>query len=280
MMEQEKDEKTIEKLVSVIIPTYNRKATLKRAICSVICQTYTNWELIIVDDGSTDGTEELVHDFISEKIYYIKSEVNQGVCKTRNIGIKHAKGDYIAFLDSDDEWTIDKLEKQLNEMHRKGTKVAYCRFSRLYQDGKSVIKPPKSRTEDLEGDLFYPLLLGNFIGTPTMIIAKDVLEEIGGFEESIKNLEDYELILRIAKKFYIAFTDEVLVHTYAQDDSIDIDLFQGFFSKKYLLELYHDEYQRLGIYEIVLAQTLKIGELAKRIKANELIQKGLKKELK
>ena len=81
-----------EGLVSVIIPTYNREATLKRAILSVIRQTYTNWELIIVDDGSTDGTEELVHNFISEKIHYIKSEVNQGVSKARNRGSRHAKG--------------------------------------------------------------------------------------------------------------------------------------------------------------------------------------------
>ena len=261
---------TKEGLVSVIIPTYNRETTLKRAILSVIHQTYTDWELIIVDDGSTDGTEALVRSFISEKIHYIKSEVNQGVCKTRNIGIKHAKGEYIALLDSDDEWVADKLEKQLAQMQQKGTKVVYCRFSRMYENDNEKISiiPPIERKENLEGDLFYELLLGNFIGAPTMVIAKDVLEEVGGFNEELMNLEDYELILRIAKEFYIAFTDEVLVHTYAQNDGINTNIYYAFFSKKYLLELYREEYQRLGIYEIVLDQTLQIGELAKKYKAN------------
>lgn len=263
---------TKEGLVSVIIPTYNRETTLKRAILSVIHQTYTDWELIIVDDGSTDGTEALVRSFISEKIHYIKSEVNQGVCKTRNIGIKHAKGEYIALLDSDDEWVADKLEKQLAQMQQKGTKVVYCRFSRMYENDNEKISiiPPIERKENLEGDLFYELLLGNFIGAPTIVIAKDVLEEVGGFNEELMNLEDYELILRIAKEFYIAFTDEVLVHTYAQSDGMNTNLYYGFFSKKYLLELYREEYQRLGIYEIVLAQILQIGELAKKHKANQI----------
>lgn len=273
MINQIENIESEEGLVSVIIPTYNRETTLKRAILSIIRQTYTNWELIIVDDGSTDGTEELVRNFISEKIHYIKFEVNQGVSKARNRGIRHAKGEYVAFLDSDDEWVVDKLEMQLKVMKQKGTKVVYCRFSRLFEDGESYIVPANHQIKYLEGDLFYQLLVNNFIGTPTMVIAKDVLEEIGGFDENLQNLEDYELILRVAKDFYIAFVDEVLVHTYAQKDSINVNLFYVFNSQKYLLELYREEYQNMGIYEEKLAETLAIGEMAKNMKINELTQK-------
>lgn len=261
-----------EGLVSVVIPTYNRKATLERAILSVLSQTYTDWELIIVDDGSTDGTEELVEKYISERIHYIKSEVNQGVSKTRNIGIRHAKGEYVAFLDSDDEWVAEKLEKQLKTMQEKGTKVVYCRFSRQYGEEGTEIMPHMERTEKLEGDIFYELLLGNYIGTPTMLIARDILEEVGGFNEELRNLEDYELILRIAKDFYIAFTEEILVHTYALNDSINVNLNYMFIAKKYLLELYREEYQRLGVYELVLSQMLELGELAKKIRISDIIK--------
>lgn len=253
-------------LVSIIIPTYNREKTLERAILSVMNQTYKEWELIIIDDGSSDGTKELVSKYVSPKVHYIKLEMNQGVCKSRNIGIKYAKGGYVAFLDSDDEWVADKLEKQMKELEQKGTKVAYCRFSRNYGNDKVTITPNFDYNGNLEGDIFYELLLGNFIGAPTMIIAKDILEEVGGFNENLMNLEDYELILRIAKDFYIAFTNEVLVHTYAQNDSININLYHGFFARKYLLELYREEYERMGVYEIVLKRVLEIGELAQKMK--------------
>lgn len=213
----------------------------------------------------------MVKNYISERVRYIKSEVNQGVCKTRNIGIKHAKGEYVAFLDSDDEWVADKLEKQLKDMQEKGTKVVYCRFSRKYGEEEIKVISKMEQTEKLEGDIFYELLLGNYIGTPTLVIAKDILEEVGGFNEELMSLEDYELILRIAKDFYIAFTDEILVHTYALKDGINANPYYGFFTKKYLLELYCEEYQRLGIYKQVLEHVLEYGGLA--IKVSELKNK-------
>ena len=128
------------------------------------------------------------------------------------------------------------------------------------------------RTEKLEGDIFYELLLGNYIGTPTMLIARDILEEVGGFNEDLRNLEDYELILRIAKDFYIAFAEEILVHTYALNDSINVNLNYMFIAKKYLLELYREEYQRLGVYELVLSQMLELGELAKKIRISNIMK--------
>ena len=99
--------------VSIIIPTYNREQLLGRAIKSVLAQTYQDFELIIVDDGSTDNTERLVKSFNSEKTRYIRHRKNKGPAAARNTGIRSAKGDYIAFQDSDDEWMPEKLEKQM-----------------------------------------------------------------------------------------------------------------------------------------------------------------------
>ena len=100
--------------VSVIIPTYNRAKLIKRSILSVLNQTYQNFEIIVVDDGSADDTKSVVESFNNPKIRYIRHDINKGQSAARNTGIKNAKGKYIAFQDSDDEWLPEKLEKQMS----------------------------------------------------------------------------------------------------------------------------------------------------------------------
>lgn len=104
----------MEVLISVVVPTYNRSELIKRTIDSVLAQTYTNFELIIVDDASTDNTEDIVNEYHDDRIKFIKLNENSKGTKPRNMGIKESKGDYIALLDSDDEWLPNKLESQLN----------------------------------------------------------------------------------------------------------------------------------------------------------------------
>ena len=115
----------IKDLVSVIIPTYNRAHLIKRSAESVLNQTYTNLELIIVDDGSTDDTEEVVKTLNDNRVTYIK-QPNQGACAARNNGIDHAKGEFIAFQDSDDVWHEDKLEKQIKCLKETGADFCFC----------------------------------------------------------------------------------------------------------------------------------------------------------
>ena len=100
------------KLISVVIPTYNRKKQLPECIRSVLAQTYRNIEVLVVDDASTDGTEELFHEIEDPRLHYLRYETNRGACYARNYGAKRAKGELIAFQDSDDTWYEDKLEKQ------------------------------------------------------------------------------------------------------------------------------------------------------------------------
>ena len=112
-VQQSGKESVMETMVSIIIPTYNRANVIKRAIDSVLRQTYDSYEVVVVDDGSTDETESVIAGIQDARIRYIALKENQGVAHARNIGIREARYDYIAFLDSDDEWLLDKLELQM-----------------------------------------------------------------------------------------------------------------------------------------------------------------------
>ncbi len=112
--------------ISVVIPSYNRATLIGRAIESVLQQTYSNIEIIVVDDASTDETESVVKRIKNDKLHYIKLKKNGGACKARNVGIRASKGEYIAFLDSDDIWNTDKLEKQMKILQEKKAKVVAC----------------------------------------------------------------------------------------------------------------------------------------------------------
>ena len=120
-------------LISVIIPTYNRAHLIKRSAQSVLNQTYKNLELIIVDDGSTDNTKEVIDSLNDERIVYVKQE-NHGVSSARNTGINVANGKYIAFQDSDDIWHSDKLEKQINTLKQNNADIVFCKiFKQFYR---------------------------------------------------------------------------------------------------------------------------------------------------
>ena len=122
-------------LVSVIMPSYNTAEYIKQSIQSVIDQTYTNWELIIVDDCSTDNTDEMVKSIDEVRIIYLKNEKNSGAAVSRNRALKEAKGKWIAFLDSDDLWLPEKLEKQLHFMKSNGYAFSYTNYYEIDQNG-------------------------------------------------------------------------------------------------------------------------------------------------
>lgn len=199
-------------MISVIIPTYNRAETIGAAIESVLRQTEKGLEIIVVDDGSTDHTESLLSMWI-DKIHYIKVEHRGLPARTRNIGIQRAKGEYIAFLDSDDTWREDKIERQL-ALFEKNDSVglvcsnAYCTSS--YPGKNLEVYFPNAVKK--QGFLLWDLIETNFIITSTVMVRRATLEKVGGFSEDPKNIsEDYELWLRIAQSFDIIFDPQVLV---------------------------------------------------------------------
>lgn len=197
--------------VSVIIPSYNRADLITETVNSVLAQTYKDFELIIVDDGSTDATLTVLKTY-GDAIHYIKKE-NGGQGSARNVGIKAASGEYIAFLDSDDLWHSQKLEKQMEIFKFSNTNWVYCDMEMFDSDTKRslglynhiVYKPH-------EGFVGRALLMGDFIGSPTPIIRKNVFEHVGYFDESeiLRCREDWEMWLRIAAHYPVKYIRESL----------------------------------------------------------------------
>lgn len=205
-------------MISVVIPTYNRAKTIKRAIDSVLNQTYSNIEIIIVDDSSTDNTSEIIGDYNNEKIKYHKLEKNSGACAARNIGIQMASGKYIAFQDSDDEWVKEKLEKQIKTLKKTNTKVTFCALNYM-QDGKKTGKKIPDIDVNKFKNMTKELLKENFISTQTILGEKSVFDEIK-FDEALPRFQDWDLAIRISKLYKISYLDEALVNLYIQKDSI------------------------------------------------------------
>ena len=270
----------MEEMVSVIVPTYNREKTIERAVQSILRQTYGYYEIIIVDDGSTDNTEEVIKGIKDDRIRYIKYKDNQGVSHARNVGIQEAEYDYIAFLDSDDEWLPNKLEYQMHKMTESSDDVGliFCRMGGCHRgSNERYIFPPKEyKTEILEGNIFRLLLMHNIIGTPTMIVRRKCLEQSGGFKEALRCLEDWELILRIAKDWKIGFVDEVLVEVHKTEGSVSTNVVGYIIARCYLVSLYRKEMAEIGILQDIQEEIL---ETAKKCNIYEEIKELLTRDI-
>ena len=181
--------------VSVIIPAYNAEAFLARALRSVVAQTFNDYEIVLVDDGSTDGTAEIAQSFKQVRYFH---QPNRRQPATRNRGLKEAKGELIAFLDADDEWLPEKLERQLAFMSERDSQIS---FTDTYVSSKgkrvgrhSELVPP------CDGEILLGLLRQSFITINTVVARKELLERVGGFDENVpfRSHEDYDLWLRLA----------------------------------------------------------------------------------
>lgn len=189
-----------EPLISVIIPTYNREYIIKNAIKSVLEQTYTNIELLIIDDASTDNTETIVKSFKDNRIKYIKLIDNTKGKKTRNVGIKMSKGDYIAFLDSDDEWIPNKIEKQLKAItHEKLKNKEIMCFTGLLINNKGKYKKQINKYYQNEMNIIdYILVERNEVQTSSYMVSSSIAKKTL-FNESLKKHQDWDFCIRLRK---------------------------------------------------------------------------------
>ena len=198
-------------MVSVIVPTFNRAGFLREALTSILNQTYSNLEIIVIDDDSDDNTYETVLELNSEKISYYKQKKIGIIGKLRNIGIKKSKYDIIAFCDDDDIWEPEKLEKQLKFIDKYDLVCSNAKVINSYGEhvnNKKLIVNEKSKELDL-----YSLILGNIIITSTVILKKDKLDKTGLFDEDKKYYcsEDYDLWLRYASGNKVFFMNDELI---------------------------------------------------------------------
>lgn len=193
--------------VSVIIPTYNRAHVLREAIDSVLSQKYSDLELLVVDDGSTDHTKEVASSYTS-KLAYIYQE-HKGVSAARNRGIKQAQGNYLSFLDSDDLWLPDKLSTQMRFMEDH-PEIYICYTEEIWIR-KGVRVNPMKKHKKFSGMIFEHCLPLCIVSPSSVLIARSLLEEIGVFDEELKVCEDYDLWLRISARYPIYLLDTPLI---------------------------------------------------------------------
>ena len=194
-------------LVSVIIPTYNRGWIIKEAIDSVLAQDFKDFELIVVDDGSTDNTPEILNSYRGDILVFRQD--NQGVSAARNRGIAEASGRFIAFLDSDDLWLPQKLFRQV-EFFNKNPDAQICQTEETWIR-KGVRVNPKKRHKKPWGMIFEPSLALCLVSPSAVMIRRSLFKKVGGFDETLPACEDYDLWLRISCRYPVCLIDTPLI---------------------------------------------------------------------
>lgn len=232
-------------LISVIIPTYNSGKFLAEAIDSVLCQSYKDFEIIIVDDGSVDNTKIVIEKYLKlpVSIKYIYQE-NKGPSGARNRGITEAKGEFIAFLDADDIWLPDKLELQIKAMSQSNSIGLVCgRYyiidcSGVIVDELSGINKYSNR-EELLNDMLIKNVLG---GGQNAIVRKECFDKVGLFDETMKVSEDRDLWFRIAKFYDVIILDKLLFKYRIHINNISKNILLSKMGKKCFIRKHHDSY--------------------------------------
>jgi len=194
--------------VSVIIPTFNRGYIVTEAIESVLSQSYKDFEIIVVDDGSTDNTREVLDPY-RDRIRYFYQE-NKGVAGARNKGIEASRGEFIAFLDSDDIWLPEKLGRQVDYLNtHTDIGMVYSRYWREYEDtGKRKLRPKKKYLKD--GYIYTQVLFRYLIWIGTVMLRRSCFEIVGRFDVSLASAEDKDMLLRVARHYRVGLIEAPL----------------------------------------------------------------------
>jgi glycosyltransferase involved in cell wall biosynthesis len=226
-------------MVSVILPTFNREALIDRAILSVLDQTFTNFELLVVDDGSTDGTLEKVECFHDSRVRCLRLPGNVGAAGARNAGIRASGAPFVAFQDSDDEWLPGKLERHMQAFAAcdSAVGVVYSDMERVWRDGRCEYHRSPSV---VSGVMLNPAT--NFyqvcgLGIQSTVIRRECLLEVGGFNEAFPALEDLELFIRLSRRFAFHHLHLPLVRYY-ETEGLSKNMPAKQVARRLLLDLY------------------------------------------
>jgi len=249
--------------VSVIIHTYNNEKFIGETIESVLNQTYKDYEIIVVDDGSVDGTRDALLPYMQKIRYHYKE--NGGIASAKNAGIRLSKAEFIAFLDHDDLWVPDKLKLQMecfNENPHAG--LVYAKYTSFRDDKELRTKPEKGYS----GWIFKELLAKSFIQTSTVMVKRECLDTVGPYDETFVLGDEYDMFLRISKKFQCGFVDKGLTRYRVHDTNASKNDFLfdkenlGVYKKIYnnFTDLYGEEKKilrkRIASYSIKVAEGL------------------------
>ena len=224
-------------LVSVITPTFNRADFVGECIESVLGQTYPNLEHLLVDDGSTDNTQEIVERYLPDQRLRFARQANSGQATARNMGLGMARGEYICFLDSDNVWKLDKIERQLKLMQQHpAVDVIYGNQEVIDEDGNILPMPEHKRMKRYSGRITDKLLLDNFVSFNTAMIRRRCFDKVKGFDQSVRAGDDYDLWLRFSAHFEFLHVPEIFGQYRVMKNQISTDKERRFNSNKAMLE--------------------------------------------
>ncbi|MEM3486633.1 MAG: glycosyltransferase [Candidatus Methanomethyliaceae archaeon] len=258
--------------VSVIIPVYNGGNRVAEAIKSVLKQTYPNFELIVVDDGSRDNTSAVVRSIQDERVMLLRHPNNRGICAARNTALAAASGEYIAFLDDDDIWEPTKLERQI-ELFRNNSNLGLihtCAID-IYDNGMVL-----RRCSYYEGNCYRKLLIRDGIIASSAIVPRYCFERVGYFDEDLRLYGDWDVWIKIAKDYQIGLVKEPLVRTRIRAGSLQhSEVSRCEMYRKRVLDKHWEEIERLGLrnkayawhYYSIGVQHLWKGEILEARKA-------------
>jgi len=256
-------------LISIVIPTYKRPDSLKKAIDNVLKQKYTNWEIIVVDDNGLTSSPSIKSEQIVRKfdqniiIKYIKHDINRGACAARNTGILAARGRYVAFLDDDDAWEHNKLELQVSKMLANDSAgFCFCDLNQinLVNGHKQLVKFGFN-----DSDLFIQLLKkGTGICTSSLMVKKNLLLEVGLFDVNLPSYQDFDLLLKLSKVSKHIYIDTPLLdwnvspkgismnyESKYQGQKLILDKYNSYYSEKSMSKYYAERHAELGNYAIL-----------------------------
>lgn len=228
--------------VSIVIPTFNRDYTIERSVKSILNQIYSDFEIIVVDDGSTDNTKEVVERIDDNRVFYIKHEKNRGAASAINTGINHSRGKFISFIGSDDEWLPEKLQKEMKVIEESDTKIGVV-YSRLlkFENNKKIYVPSDSVIKK-EGNIHKEILEGNFVNAFS-VIKKECFDKCGLFDENLRGFEDWELYIRISKSYEFRYLDESLAIAHRSPDNISYNYEIVTKALEMILEKHYDDFK-------------------------------------
>lgn len=263
------------RLVTAIITTHNRLQLLKRAIESVQAQTYKRLDLIVVDDASDDGTKEFCQ-ALPFKYIYIPKEESKGGNYARNLGIKAARGEYIAFLDDDDYWLPSKIEKQVALIERKDCELVHCGRRIELVQGELITYVDALPNPLEQGDMSRKILFTITAITTNILVKRDALLEIGLFDENLQFWQEYELTIRLAQRKPFYFVNEPL-SVYRIDRNDKQRLTNKYEQWKEAVQYIHIKhanlYAQLNFLEHCKVKLLVMGDAVNRCKSAGLMKK-------
>lgn len=207
--------------VSVVIPTHNRRETLTSAMDSVLDQRSVDLEIVVVDDGSDDGTWEMLESLDDPRVRAVRVDHRAGAAAARNLGVEQARADLIAFQDSDDLWHPDKLRLQLDRLRDTQADFCLCMVELIDVDGSFLeVKPSRQELAAVERGAFLDAIIAdNFVSTPTLLISREAFDAVGGFDATLRRFQDWDLGIRLARR-RVAIVERVLVTALRRPGSI------------------------------------------------------------